>query len=59
MRVRVKDFPVRYKDQRYKKDAELTITQDAFNDGLFVCLDVKGDDQADAIDEQEKSDEEE
>ncbi|WP_047999414.1 hypothetical protein [Lactiplantibacillus herbarum] len=47
MRVRVKDMPVRYKDQRYKKDAELTITQDAFNDGLFVCLDTKDDDQVD------------
>lgn len=53
MRVRVKDFPVRYKDQRYKKDDELTITQDAFNDGLFVCLDAKGDAQLD--DEQEET----
>lgn len=46
MKVRVKDMPVRYKDIRYKKDEELTITQDVFNDGLFVCLDkVKKDDK--------------
>ena len=45
MRVRVKDMPVRYKDQRYKKDAVLIITQDAFSDGLFVCLDTKDDEQ--------------
>ena len=45
MRVRVNDMPVRYKDQRYKKDAVLIITQDAFSDGLFVCLDTKDDEQ--------------
>ncbi len=56
MRVRVKNFPVRYNDKRYLKDEELTITQDAFNKGLFVCLDKKDDKPSD--DDQDETEEE-
>lgn len=45
MKVRVKDYPIRYKDTRYKKGDELSITQDAFNDELFVCLDKQKDEK--------------
>ncbi|AVK60535.1 conjugal transfer protein [Lactobacillus sp. CBA3605] len=57
MRVRVKDFPVRYKNKRYLKNEELNIAQDAFNDGLFICLDTKKDDQL-VDDDQSETDEE-
>ncbi|KZT88767.1 hypothetical protein [Lactiplantibacillus plantarum] len=45
MKVRVKDYPIRYKDTRYEKGDELSITQDAFNDELFVCLDKQKDEK--------------
>lgn len=45
MKVRVKDYPIWYKDTRYKKGDELSITQDAFNDELFVCLDKQKDEK--------------
>ena len=58
MKVRVKDFPVRYNGKRYKKDDELSIAQDAFNDGLFVCLDKKKDGKSADDDEPGTDDEE-
>ncbi|WP_434432102.1 conjugal transfer protein [Lactiplantibacillus paraplantarum] len=58
MKVRVKDFPVRYKDTRYKKGDELNIAQDAFNDELFVCLDKQKDEKATDNTESETEDEE-
>ncbi|WP_338208338.1 conjugal transfer protein [Lactiplantibacillus paraxiangfangensis] len=58
MRVRVKDFPIRYNDKRYLKGEELTIAQEVFNGELFVCLDkVKKDDKT-AEDEEEVEDDE-
>ena len=58
MKVRVKDYPIRYKDTRYKKGDELSITQDAFNDELFVCLDKQKDEKT-ADNAQLETDEEE